>query len=92
VSKLLYEYSGKNSHKSLNRKEVANNALREGQECGLVRSDVNPNERAIFLVTVEEGYLSLAKNSQDAWVLRAGKEHPDSPSGIVAPLRWSRSL
>lgn len=48
-------------------------ALREGQKRGLVRSDVDPNERAIFLVAVYEGYLSLAKNSQDARVLRAGK-------------------
>ena len=48
-------------------------ALRDGQKRGLVRNDVDPNERAIFLVAVYEGYLSLAKNSQDARVLRAGK-------------------
>jgi AcrR family transcriptional regulator len=48
-------------------------ALREGQKRGLVRSDVDPKETAIFLVAVYEGYLSLAKNSQDARVLRAGK-------------------
>ena len=48
-------------------------ALREGKKRGLVRSDVDPNERAIFLVAVYEGYLSLAKNSQDARMLRAGK-------------------
>jgi AcrR family transcriptional regulator len=48
-------------------------ALRKGQRRGLVRSDVDPDERAIFLVAVYEGYLSLAKNSQDARVLRAGK-------------------
>jgi TetR/AcrR family transcriptional repressor of nem operon len=48
-------------------------ALREGQKRALVRSDVDPDERAIFLVAVYEGYLSLAKNSQDARVLRAGK-------------------
>ncbi len=48
-------------------------ALREGQKRGLVRSDVDPNERAVFLVAVYEGYLSLAKNSQDARVLRTGK-------------------
>jgi hypothetical protein len=48
-------------------------ALREGQKRGLVRSDVDPHERAIFLVAVYEGYVSLAKNSQDARVLQAGK-------------------
>jgi hypothetical protein len=57
-------------------------ALREGQKRGLVRSGVDPNERAIFLVAVYEGYLSSAKNSQDVRVLRAGKRimilHPES--------------
>jgi TetR/AcrR family transcriptional regulator, transcriptional repressor for nem operon len=48
-------------------------ALRGGQKRGLVRRDVDPKERAIFLVAVYEGYLSLAKNSQDARVLQAGK-------------------
>jgi len=48
-------------------------ALREGQKCGLVRSDVDPHETAIFLVAVYEGYLSLAKTLQDARVLHAGK-------------------
>jgi TetR/AcrR family transcriptional regulator, transcriptional repressor for nem operon len=48
-------------------------ALRRGQKRGLVRSDVDANERAIFLVALYEGYLSLAKNAQDARVLRAGK-------------------
>jgi TetR/AcrR family transcriptional regulator, transcriptional repressor for nem operon len=48
-------------------------ALRKGQKRGLVRSDVDPDERAVFLVAVYEGYLSLAKNSQDARILRAGK-------------------
>jgi len=48
-------------------------ALREGQKRGLVRSDADPDERADFLVAVYEGYVSLAKNSQDARVLQAGK-------------------
>jgi TetR/AcrR family transcriptional repressor of nem operon len=48
-------------------------ALQEGQKRGLVRSDCDPRERAVFLVAVYEGYLSLAKNSQDVRVLRAGK-------------------
>ena len=43
------------------------------QKRGLVRSDVDPKETAIFLVAVYEGYLSSAKNSQDARVLRTGK-------------------
>jgi TetR/AcrR family transcriptional regulator, transcriptional repressor for nem operon len=48
-------------------------ALQEGQKRGLVRSDFDPRERAVFLVAVYEGYLSLAKNPQDVRVLRAGK-------------------
>jgi TetR/AcrR family transcriptional repressor of nem operon len=48
-------------------------ALRQGQKRGLVRSDADPDKWAGFLVALYEGYVSLAKNSQDARVLQAGK-------------------
>lgn len=47
-------------------------ALRTGQKQGVVRKDVDPDEAATFLIAVYEGYFSLAKNSQDARVLRSG--------------------
>jgi TetR/AcrR family transcriptional regulator, transcriptional repressor for nem operon len=48
-------------------------ALRKGQTRGSVRADVDPTETATFLVAVYEGYISLAKNAQDAGLLREGK-------------------
>jgi len=47
-------------------------ALRTGQRRGAVRNDVDPDEVATFLIAAYEGYFSLAKNSQDARVLRSG--------------------
>ncbi len=47
-------------------------ALREGQKRGVVRSDVDPDETAIFLIAANEGCWSLAKNSQDVRVLKSG--------------------
>lgn len=47
-------------------------ALRTGQKHGVVRNDVDPDEAATFLIAAYEGYFSLAKNSQDARVLRSG--------------------
>src|SRR6185369_6683696 len=47
-------------------------ALRAGQKRGVVRNDVDPDEAATFLIAAYEGYFSLAKNSQDARVLRSG--------------------
>jgi AcrR family transcriptional regulator len=47
-------------------------ALRAGQKHGAVRSNVDPDEAATFLIAAYEGYFSLAKNSQDARVLRSG--------------------
>jgi AcrR family transcriptional regulator len=58
-------------------------ALREGQKRGLVRSDVDPDETAIFLIAANEGCWSLAKNSQDARVLK---------SGIRSMVRYLESL
>jgi TetR/AcrR family transcriptional regulator, transcriptional repressor for nem operon len=50
-------------------------ALRGGQRRGVVRSDVNANETATFLIAAYEGYISLTKNSQDARMLQSGKRH-----------------
>jgi AcrR family transcriptional regulator len=47
-------------------------ALREGQAQGRVRRDVKPAEAAGFLIATLEGYVSLAKNAQDAEVMKAG--------------------
>jgi len=58
-------------------------ALRKGQKRGVVRSDVDPDETAIFLIAANEGCWSLAKNSQDVRVLR---------SGIRSMIRYLESL
>jgi TetR/AcrR family transcriptional regulator, transcriptional repressor for nem operon len=50
-------------------------ALQQGQKRGVVRSHVNANETATFLMAAIEGYVSLAKNSQDARMLQSGKRH-----------------
>jgi len=47
-------------------------ALRSGQQRGLVRNDLDPEETARFLMATYEGYISLAKNSQDAETLQSG--------------------
>lgn len=50
-------------------------ALRTGQSHGKVRRDVNPTEAAGFLIAMVEGYVSLAKNAQDAKVSKMGKKN-----------------
>lgn len=50
-------------------------ALREGQIHGTVRNNVEPAETAGFLIATLEGYVSLAKNAQDAKVMKAGKKN-----------------
>jgi len=47
-------------------------ALREGQTHGKVRRDVEPAETAGFVIAMLEGYVSLAKNAQDAKMMKAG--------------------
>jgi AcrR family transcriptional regulator len=49
-------------------------AQRGGKRRGTVRKDVNADEAATFLIAAYEGYMSLAKNSQDARGLRAGQK------------------
>jgi TetR/AcrR family transcriptional regulator, transcriptional repressor for nem operon len=58
-------------------------ALREGQIRGSVRRDAEPAEAAGLLVAMVEGYVSLAKNAQDARVMKAG---------IRNIVDWLRSL
>ena len=58
-------------------------ALRKGQTHGRVRSDVDPAATAGFLIATLEGYVSLAKNAQDAKVMKAG---------IRNIVGWLRSL
>lgn len=58
-------------------------ALREGQAQGRVRRDVEAAECAGFLIAMLEGYVSLAKNAQDAKVMKAGKKNM---------VGWLRSL
>jgi hypothetical protein len=47
-------------------------ALEDGKRRGVVRPEVDAGDTAILLTTLIEGILSLAKNSQDPEVLRAG--------------------
>jgi TetR/AcrR family transcriptional repressor of nem operon len=62
-------------------------ALREGQKRGMVRSDVNANETATFLIAAYEGYVVLAKNSQDPRTMRSGQRRV---SGQLESLRPAR--
>jgi TetR/AcrR family transcriptional regulator, transcriptional repressor for nem operon len=62
-------------------------ALREGQKRRLVRSDINANETALFLIAAWEGYVVLGKNSQDPRTLQSGKRRV---SGHLESLRPAR--
>ena len=57
--------------------------LRKGQSQGTVRRDLNTDEAASFLIAMVEGYVSLAKNAQDAKV---------SEVGIRNIVGWLKSL
>src|SRR5580693_9270044 len=62
-------------------------ALREGQKRRVVRSDINANETATFLIAAWEGYVVLGKNSQDPRMMEAGQR---SVSGHIKSLRPAR--
>jgi TetR/AcrR family transcriptional repressor of nem operon len=62
-------------------------ALRGGQKRGVVRGDVNANETATFLMAAIEGYVSLAKNSQDARMLQSGKRSVSRHLESLRPAR-----
>jgi TetR/AcrR family transcriptional repressor of nem operon len=58
-------------------------ALRDGQNHGKVRRDLEPAQAAGLLIAMVEGYGSLAKNAQDAKVME---------EGISNIVEWLRSL
>jgi TetR/AcrR family transcriptional repressor of nem operon len=64
-------------------REAVASVLREGQIHSSVRSDVEPADAAGLLIAMVEGYGSLAKNSQDPKVMKAG---------IRNIVDWLRSL
>ncbi len=64
-------------------REAVASALREGQNRGSVRRDVEPADAAALLIAMVEGYASLAKNAQDPRVIKAG---------IRNIVGWLRSL
>jgi TetR/AcrR family transcriptional repressor of nem operon len=62
-------------------------ALREGQKHRVVRSDINANETATFLIATWEGYVVLGKNSQDPRMMKSGQRNV---SGQIESLRPAR--
>ena len=62
-------------------------ALREGQKHRVVRSDINANETATFLIATWEGYVVLGKNSQDPRTMQSGQRRV---SGHIESLRPAR--
>jgi AcrR family transcriptional regulator len=64
-------------------REAVASVLREGQIRSSVRRDVEPVDAAGLLIAMVEGYGSLAKNSQDPKVMKAG---------IRNIVEWLRSL
>jgi TetR/AcrR family transcriptional repressor of nem operon len=62
-------------------------ALRKGQKRRVVRSDINANETATFLIAAWEGYVVLGKNSQDPLTMQSGQRRV---SGQLESLRTSR--
>ena len=67
--------------------EAMAEALREGQKRRVVRSDINANETATFLIAAWEGYVVLGKNSQDPRMMESGQR---SVSGHIKSLRPAR--
>ncbi len=63
-------------------------ALREGQKRRMVRSDIDANETATFLIAAWEGYVVLGKVSQDPGTMRSGQRRV---SGHIDSLRTARS-
>jgi TetR/AcrR family transcriptional regulator, transcriptional repressor for nem operon len=53
-------------------REAIAGALSRGQQKGLVRKDLDPDETAMFLMATYEGFISLAKNSQEAETMQSG--------------------
>ena len=49
-------------------------AFRRGQQEGTVATTIEPDDEATFFIALYEGYISLAKNSQDPRLLKSGKK------------------
>jgi TetR/AcrR family transcriptional regulator, transcriptional repressor for nem operon len=64
-------------------RKAVTSLLREGQNHGTIRRDVEPADAAALLIAMVEGYGSLAKNAQDPKVMKAG---------IRNIVDWLRSL
>jgi TetR/AcrR family transcriptional repressor of nem operon len=62
-------------------------ALREGQKRSVVRSDINANETATFLIAAWEGYVVLGKNSQDARTMQLGQRRVSRHLELLRPAR-----
>lgn len=62
-------------------------ALREGQKRKVVRTDIDANETATFLIAAWEGYVVLGKNSQDPRTMQSGQRRV---SGQIESLRRAR--
>ena len=62
-------------------------ALREGQKRGVVRTDINANETATFLIAAYEGYVVLTKNSQDARTMQSGQRRVTHHLESLRPAR-----
>src|SRR5579863_6140361 len=65
-------------------------ALREGQERRVVRSDINANETATFLIAAWEGYVVLGKNSQDPRTMQSGQRRVSGQLESLRPARGRR--
>jgi TetR/AcrR family transcriptional repressor of nem operon len=48
-------------------------AFRRAQAEKMLRKDLDPDDEATFVIAMYEGYISLAKNSQDPKLLKSGK-------------------
>jgi TetR/AcrR family transcriptional repressor of nem operon len=67
-------------------------ALRQGQKRGLVRNDIDANETATFLIATFEGYVVLAKNSQDARMMQSGQRRVSGHLESLRPARGRRRV
>ena len=67
-------------------------ALREGQKRGVVRTDIDANETATFLIATYEGYVVLTKNSQDARMMQSGQRRVSGHLESLRPARGRRRV
>lgn len=69
-----------------NWRDAIADALREGQKRGMVRSDIDAIETATFLIAAHEGYVALAKNSQDPRTRQSGQRRVSSHIESLRPV------